>query len=155
LPARAPLGARLPVQQGAMAMVDGWRACLGVGRVVMFDYAVPMTAMLADQPWRSWLRTYRGHERGAHYLSDPGSQDITADVGLDQLPPPDAVRTQAQFLQRWGIDDLVDEGRAAWEAAAAAPNLAALQMRSRVREAEALLATPGLGAFTVCEWIVT
>ena len=65
-------------------------------------------------PWRAWLRTYRGHERGRHPLADPGDQDITVDVALDQLPEPDAVRTQAQFLRRWGIDELVDEGRAAW-----------------------------------------
>ena len=38
---------------------------------------------------------------------------------LDQLPEPDVVRSQAQFLQRLGIDELVDEGRQAWAAAAA------------------------------------
>jgi hypothetical protein len=57
------------------------------------------------------------------------------------------VRTQAQFLQRWGIEELVDEGRAAWAAAASAPTVAALAMRSRVREAEALLDPAGLGGF--------
>ena len=103
-------------------------------------------------PWRSWLRTYRGHERGGGYLATPGDQDITADVALDQLPEPDAVRSQAHFLQRWGIDELVAEGRQRWAAAAAAPDLAALTMRSRVRDAEALLDADGLGAFTVAEW---
>ena len=83
----------------------------------------------------------------------PGDQDITADVALDQLPEPDVVRSQAQFLHRWGIDELVAEGRRAWAEAAAAPDLAALAMRSRVREAEALLDPAGLGGFTVAEWV--
>ena len=51
------------------------------------------------------------------------TQDITADVAVDQLPEPDAVRSQAQFLQLHGIAELVDEGRAAWAAAAAQPDL--------------------------------
>ena len=71
---------------------------------------------------------------------------------LDQLPEPDVVRTQAQFLQRWGIDELVEEGRVAWEAAASAPTVAAMKMRSRVREAEALLDQTGLGSFLALEW---
>ena len=51
------------------------------------------------------------HERGDHYLADPGGQDVTTEVALDQLPPPDAVRSQAQWLRRWGIDELVAEGK--------------------------------------------
>ena len=43
---------------------------------------------MAARPWREWLRTYRDHQRGGHYLADPGAQDITSDVALDQLPPP-------------------------------------------------------------------
>ena len=62
---------------------------------------------------------------GSHPLVDPGDQDITVDVALDQLPEPDAARSQAQFLRRWGIDELVEEGRQAWQAAATAPDLAA------------------------------
>ena len=108
--------------------------------------------LLALSPWREWLRTYRGHERGEHYLRAPGSQDITSQVCIDQLPEPDAVRTQAQFLQRWGIDELVEEGRQAWSSQAAAPTLESLRMRSRVREAESLLDPQGLGGFSVIEW---
>ena len=84
----------------------------------------------------------------------PAQQDVTAQVCLDQLPEADTVRTQAQFLQRWGIDELVEEGRAAWAAAAAAPDLAALRMRSRIREAESLLDESGLGSFYALEWTV-
>ncbi|MDQ3739102.1 MAG: hypothetical protein M3337_08040, partial [Actinomycetota bacterium] len=105
-----------------------------------------------DLDWRQWLRTYRDHERGGHYLDAPGSMDITTDVMLDQLPAPDAVRTQAQFLSRWGIDELVEAGRLAWQQAAAAPTLESMKLRSRVSEADALLDVDGLGAFTVLEW---
>ena len=76
---------------------------------------------------------------------------------VDQLAAvrqPDAVRSQAQFLQLWGIDELVEEGRAAWRAAASAPTLAAMKMRSRVSEAEALTDPTGLGSFSVVEWRV-
>ena len=114
---------------------------------MVIDYVTPTTDEVAAMPWRTWLRTYRGHERGGHYLADPGEQDVTAQVVLDQLPEPQIVRTQAQFLQRYGIDELVDEGRRAWVAAAAAPTVAAMVMRSRVREAEALSEIGGLGGF--------
>jgi SAM-dependent MidA family methyltransferase len=151
-PATARHGSRAPVQDAAAQWLDAARAIVGRGRVVVIDYARPTTTELATIPWRSWLRTYRGHERGGAYLASPGGQDITADVAIDQLPEPDAVRSQAQFLQRHGIDELVAEGRRAWAAAAAAPDLAAMTMRSRVRDAEALLDPSGLGGFTVLEW---
>jgi len=154
LPAHAVHGSRVPVQQRARAMVDALRACLSKGTVLAFDYCTASSAVLAASPWREWLRTYRGHERGAHYLRDPGLQDITAQVCLDQLPEPTVVRTQGQFLQRWGIDELVHEGKQAWQAAVAAPTLDALRMRSRVREAESLLDSSGLGAFSAIEWRV-
>lgn len=153
LPARAPHGARIPWQQSAATWVADVRGRLRTGRLLCLDYVTPTTSELAGMPWREWLRTYRGHERGGHYLAQPGEQDVTTQVALDQLPPPDAVRTQAQFLQRWGIDDLVDEGRAAWEAASSAPTVAAMKMRSRVREAESLLDPAGLGAFLAVEWV--
>ncbi|MET0458693.1 MAG: SAM-dependent methyltransferase [Ilumatobacteraceae bacterium] len=151
-PAAAGHGSRAPVQDAAGRWVEAARALVRRGRVVVIDYARPTTTELAALPWRSWLRTYRGHERGGPYLATPGAQDITADVAIDQLPEPDAVRSQAHFLQRHGIEELVDEGRRAWTAAAGAPDLAALTMRSRVREAEALLDPAGLGGFTVLEW---
>ena len=122
------------------------------GTLVVIDYASATTAGLVQRPWREWLRTYRGHELGGHYLADPGSQDITTEVAIDQLPAPDAVRSQAQWLQLHGIDELLDEGKRYWKTHAAHPDLAAIKMRSRVSEAEALLDAGGLGAFTVCEW---
>jgi SAM-dependent MidA family methyltransferase len=156
LPVDAPHGARAPIQTAAVAWMESSRALLRRGRVVVIDYASPTTAALAHRPWREWLRTYHGHQLGEHYLRNPGGQDITADVGLDQiaavLGAPDAVRSQNQFLQRWGIGDLVDEGRQFWIDHAAHPTLRVMAMRSRVREAEALLAVPGLGSFVVLEY---
>ena len=153
LPPDAPHGARAPVQDEAAAWV---RAAVGAvirGRVVVIDYA-RTTSEMAALPWREWLRTYRRHERGGHYLADPGTQDVTVDVALDQLPRPSAVTTQAEFLVHHGLDELVEEGRRRWQAGAAAPDLAALAGRSRIQEAEALSDPNGLGGFTVAQWVL-
>jgi SAM-dependent MidA family methyltransferase len=154
LPERAALGARVPLQDAANRWVENALARLRNGSLVVIDYGVATTAELARRPWRDWLRTYRGHERGGHYLDDPGSQDITTDVCVDQLPQPDAVRTQSQWLQLHGIDELVEEGKQYWAEHAALPDLAAMKMRSRVAESEALLDACGLGNFLVMEWRV-
>jgi SAM-dependent MidA family methyltransferase len=152
LPPTAVHGARAPLQDRASGWVARARSLVRVGTVVVVDYCSPTTAGLALRPWREWLRTYRRHERGEHPLRAPGSQDITCEVAIDQLPVPDAVRTQAQWLQRWGIDELVGEGRRVWEEQAARPGLEAMRMRSRISEAEALLDVAGLGGFSVLEW---
>jgi SAM-dependent MidA family methyltransferase len=147
-------GARAPIQTRAAQWVQQARGCLSAGRVLIFDYAAASTASMAERPFREWLRTYRNHERGDHPLARPGSQDITCEVALDQLPVADTVRTQQQWLQLWGIDDLVEEGRAVWTERAAQPDLAAIRMRSRITEAEALCDPAGLGAFIAAEWVV-
>ena len=157
LPSRAAHGQRAPVQTGAVRWLEDALSRLGTGSIIGFDYCTALTAELVSMPWRQWLRTYAGHERGTHYLREPGSQDITTQVCIDQLSrvrEPDAVRTQSQFLQRWGIDEMVEEGKRHWEAHAQRPDLAALRMRSRISEAEALLDDEGLGGFTVLEWNV-
>ena len=132
LPAHAALGARAPIQDAARDWIEDARRRVRHGTVVVIDYAVPTTAELAGRPWREWLRTYRAHERGDHYLADPGRQDITTEVAIDQLPGPDAIRTQAQWLQLHGIGELVEEGKRHWDAHAARPDLEAIRMRSRV-----------------------
>jgi len=157
LPGNAPHGARAAVQRRAGEWLRDALASIDRGRVVVCDYCRPATAHVASEPWRNWLRTYVGHERGGHYLADPGEQDVTCDVAVDQLATvrePDAVRSQAQFLGLHGIEELVEEGRRRWEASAAMPGLAAMQMRSRISEARALLDPAGLGGFTVVEWVV-
>lgn len=152
LPPQALHGARCPVQGAAAAwVVDARRRLAPGGRLVVFDYT-STTASMAGRPWREWLRTYRGHMRGDHYLTNAGSQDITADVAVDQLPRTDIVRTQAQWLSEFGIDDLVDAGRRVWAERAGIGDLVAIEARSRVREAEALCDPSGLGAHSVLEW---
>jgi SAM-dependent MidA family methyltransferase len=156
LRAAAPLGARAPVQRAAAAWLGAALERLERGRVVVIDYASE-TAAMARRPWRDWLRTYRGHERGDHPLRAPGTQDITCEVALDQLArvrEPDATRTQAQFLRLYGLDELVDEGRRHWAERASVGDLAAVRARSRVTEAEALTDPAGLGSFVVAEWEV-
>ena len=155
LPTSAPHGSRAPVLIDACNWLQHTLAHLDNGVVVVIDYCSPSTTLIAHTPWREWLRTYVGHERGGHYLQNPGKQDITVQVLIDQLQAiavPTTVRTQEQFLQLWGIDDLVVQGKRVWQENASAPNLAAMKMRSRVSEAEALLDAAGLGAFTVLEW---
>jgi len=153
LPQLAPHGARVPVQtQAAQWVVDTLRL-INRGRLVVFDYCTPTTSELANRPWREWLRTFRQHERGGHYLQSPGEQDITSQVVIEQLPVSTSVTTQADFLRDWGIDSLVGEGRKYWSRHGSAPDLAAMKMRSRISEAEALLALDGLGSFAVLQWV--
>ena len=119
-------------------------------KLVLFDYGAPTTAELAERG--GWLRTYRHHERGDNPLIEPGHWDITVDVAIDQLPPPGHLSTQADFLSRWGIAELVTEGDAYWAAHAHAPNLDAIRMRSRSTECAALTDPAGLGSWFVGEW---
>lgn len=149
-PSDVPVGARIPLADDAAAWVRSTLERIGRGRLVAFDYGAD-TVDLARRPGAGWLRTYRAHDRGGPPWEAPGSQDITYDVPFDQLPP--AVRsTQAAWLQRWGIDELVAEGRRTWAERAGTGDLLALRARSRVREAEALLDADGLGGFVVAEW---
>ena len=157
LPAAAAHGARAPLASGACAWLRGALAIVDAGRLLAIDY-VRSTEEMAAVPWREWLRTYRGHTRGEHPLRAPGSQDITADVPLDQLAGvvrrPDRVVTQARFLAENGISDLVDKGRQVSAERAHLGDLTALRARSRLREGDALTDPAGLGGFTVAEWIV-
>jgi SAM-dependent MidA family methyltransferase len=143
-------GTRVPIPRG---MQEWWRECEGVvreGFVLLLDY---MTTV-AEIAGRPWLRTYREHGRGTAPLEDPGEQDITADVVLEQLDaasPFPRLRTdsQADWLRALGIDELVEAGRRAWEAGAAEGGLDALAGRSRAAEAAALVDPSGLGAHRV------
>ncbi len=146
-------GARIPLQDDAAAWVGRALGLLDRGVLLAFDYA-STTADLARRPWGEWLRTYRGHERGGHPLDAPGSQDVTVEVAIDQLPGTPTVTTQVAFLLANGIGDLVDEGRRLWQEGAAAGDLAAMGARSRITESEALLDETGLGGFAALEWTV-
>ena len=149
-PAAAP-GARIPLVRRAGRWVERAGACLEEGRVVCVDYGTATTAALAAQDVDDWLRTYRGHRRGGSWLEGLGSQDITCDVPADQLQP-FRLETQADWLRRWGIDELVGVARRTWHEQASVGGLTALKARSRVSEADALTDPTGLGAFLVLEW---
>ena len=74
-------------------------------------------------------------------------QDITTQAVLDQLPAGFNAMTQAQFLQQWGFDELVLEGKEYWENLSDAPDVAAFKMRVGATEAQSLLAPAGLGSY--------
>ncbi|MEO7574986.1 MAG: SAM-dependent methyltransferase [Ilumatobacteraceae bacterium] len=152
LPTSASHGARVPIQTAASEWIRNAHGLIDHGQLVAIDYCSATTAELSARPWREWLRTFRHHERGTHYLLNPGDQDITNQVVIEQLPKPTSETSQADFLRQWGIDDLVTQGRNYWSEKSGAPDLAALKMRSRVSEAEALCDESGLGSFTVLRW---
>ena len=152
LPQIAPLGSRAPVQDAAASWVRDSLSKIDHGRLLLFDYSSASTTEIALTPWRGWLRTYRDQGRGTHYLSDPGSQDITTQVMIDQLPAGSTLSTQANFLKQWGIDELVIEGTDYWESMKQAPDVAAMKMRSRSTEAKLLTDQASLGMFNVLSW---
>ena len=152
----APLGGRIPLQHQAVGWLRQALALVGRGRVVVVDYA-DTTPSLASRPWPDWLRTYRGHGPGVHPLADPGTQDITTEVALDQLARirrPTAERSQAEFLRAHGLDELASRAREAWRERAHVGDLEAVRARSTVGEADALSDDAGLGRFRVLEWAV-
>ena len=154
LPLTAPLGSRAPIQTAASQWLLNVSQKLSRGRVLVFDYCSESTSEIAFTPWREWLRTYKGHERGVHYLVEPGSQDITTQVMIEQLMkvvPSLSVANQSEWLNSNGIGELVSEGMEHWEAHKSSPDIAAMKMRSRVNEAQALTSQDGLGAFSVLE----
>ena len=144
-------GARLPWQAAATRWVGSALELLQRGEVIVFDYGAD-TATLATRPQADWLRTYRSHSRGAGPLEQPGSQDITVDVAIDQLPTGAEHRTQGAWLRANGIDRLVEEAQVVWRERAGTGDLEAIRARSVPLEAEALTDPAGLGSFTVATW---
>ena len=151
-----PAGARLPIPRGLAAWLAGCARVLHHGTLIAIDYVDDASGLLARGA-PSWLRTYRAHERGGAALTDPGTQDITADVVREQLLR--AARAsgfafvsdqpQSAWLADLGIAALVETGRATWEARAHIGDLEALAGRSRANEASALTDPAGLGAHRV------
>jgi SAM-dependent MidA family methyltransferase len=151
LPKTAPLGSRAPIQTAASQWLMNMSQKLSRGRVLVFDYCSESTSEIAVTPWREWLRTYKEHERGVHYLIEPGSQDITTQVIIDQLMnavPELSVTQQSEWLHKWGIDELVSEGNKYWEEHKSAPDIAAMKMRSRANEFGTLNKMSKFGSFT-------
>ena len=151
----APVGTRLPVATGAVEWIAAAAGLLHRGALLLVDYTAGWGELIARDG--GWLRTYAGHARGGDPLTAPGSQDVTIDVPIAMVERAAARAglqtaldtTQAEWLAGLGIDALVAEGRARWEAGAAAPDLDALAGRSRVTEAAALTDPAGLGGHRV------
>lgn len=156
LPSTAPHGSRVPYQEEARNWVMNALQLLESGRLLTIDYGRQSTEETLNVDWRKWLRTYSLHGRGKHYLREVGKQDITCDVMFDQIFEGVDVHftSQMDFLEAYGLKDLVEEGRRYWEANASFPDLRTMAMRSRVSEAEALIDPQGLGSFTVAEVVV-
>ncbi len=147
-------GTRLPVPTRAVDWIVAAAHELRRGSVWIVDYAAPWVELAARDG--GWLRTYASHERADGPLAAPGSCDVTIDVPVEMVERAArraglavATSTQAAWLRDLGIDGLVAEGAARWEAGAAAPDLEALAGRSRGVEAAALTDPGGLGAHTV------
>jgi SAM-dependent MidA family methyltransferase len=158
LPPTAPLGSRAPIQTAASQWLLNVSQKLSRGRVLVFDYCSESTSEIAVTPWRDWLRTYKDHERGVHYLIEPGSQDITTQVMIDQMMnvvPGLSVASQAEWLHTWGIYDLVSEGGDYWEEHKSAPDVAAMKMRSRANELGTLNKMSESGSFIAISLNVT
>lgn len=148
-----PPGSELPVHTHLVAWLASTRARFPGVPLLVFDYGA--TAPEVAERGTGWLRTFRSHGSGTDWLATPGLCDITTDVVLEQVNaafPISHVETQAEFLRRNGIDDLVDEGKEMWAAAGHIADLAAVRARSRIGEAESLLDPAGMGAFLAMYW---
>ena len=83
-----------------------------------------------------WLRTYREHERGASPLVAPGraghhrrrpARVPGAHRGRARLHPRARLHTRREWLRALGVDDLVADARARWDARAHIGDLEALR----------------------------
>jgi SAM-dependent MidA family methyltransferase len=148
-------GSRVPIPRGIEAWLDECARALASGTVTLVDYVVDVDELLARGD--AWLRTYRAHGGGSPPLRDPGTQDITGDVLLEQLARAahsvgfEVVddRTQAEWLRDVGIEALAEQARVEWDAGVPRGDLEALAARSRVSETTALTDPAGLGAHRV------
>ncbi len=149
-------GSRLALQGSSQ---DWLRRALGLverGRVVVLDYATTSRSMV-DAPMEDWLRTYRNQRPGTSPLDQPGTQDITCDVAIDQLEhvaPITHNTSQADFLEAHGLNNFLSDAREVWHGRAELGDLAAVRARARVQEGRILTSEPGLGAHRVLEWVV-
>lgn len=149
-------GTRIPLPTGAAQWLADSSRLLRRGFLVVVDYADELASIASRGP-SDWLRTYRSHARGIDPLDVPGEQDITYDVPVEYLRLAAkrvglrlvSETTQAEWLGRLGIHELVADARREWSERAHVGDLHAVAARSRVGEAEALTDPAGLGAHRV------
>jgi SAM-dependent MidA family methyltransferase len=120
------------------------------GYVLLIDYGLPRSQLLAPERAGGTIRAFRGQHVSSDVLGGVGRQDITAHVDLDALDS-DAQEagfsrigrtTQARFLMGCGLDEIYraakDEADHDWSSA--------LELRSAVRR---LLDPQHMGAYAV------
>ena len=89
---------------------------IDAGKVVTIDYAHD-TQWMVNRDFSDWCRTYRSQRPGTYPLDSPGTQDITCEVAIDQLArvqAPHRDRSQAEFLDDFGLSELVGDARGVW-----------------------------------------
>jgi len=151
-----PEGGLAETQIAAGAWLQGMVRRLSAGAVVVIDYG-DTGAGLAPRRAEGTLRTYRHHHLGPDPLAEPGGTDITVDVDFGALAAAAEgegaaveVTSQAAFLERWGLRDLLDRRRAEeLTLARDGDPMERLRMRSLITGGEALLHPRGLGDFRV------
>ena len=126
------------------------------GVLIVVDYAAT-AAELVERGEHGWLRTYRqprarrvaarGARRAGHHRRR--SARVPGPRRGPRRTRARARVQQAEWLRDLGIDDLVADARAQWDARAHVGDLEALRHRSRVTEAAALVDPTGLGAHRV------
>jgi SAM-dependent MidA family methyltransferase len=95
----ATTGVRRVERPGLAALVGSLAATLRSGRLLLLDYAA-----LPGDP-RDPIRTYVGGRQGGSPLRAPGTQDITADVDLEEV---------RALLVAAGLRLVADETQPAW-----------------------------------------
>jgi SAM-dependent MidA family methyltransferase len=149
-------GARFPMQRFACEWVERALGLISQGRVVTIDF-MRSTQWMLNHDFSEWCRTYRSQRPGTSPLDVPGTQDITCEVAMDQISrvkSPNFNRSQADFLDEFGLADLVSDARQTWHGRAAIGDLASMKARSKVQEGRALTDENGLGRYRVLEWEV-
>ena len=157
LASKMPTGANRPAtghQLEVNLRMGKWLAELSAeiqrGYVLLIDYGLPTSQLLAPERASGTIRAFRGQHVSSDVLSGVGRQDITAHVDLDALDS-DAQEagfsllgrtTQARFLMGCGLEEIYrgakDEADHDWSSA--------LELRSVVRR---LLDPQHMGAYAV------
>ena len=120
LPSPQPEGARGEVRPDADAYIAAAAISLRAGFVITIDYGGSAQDLRARMP-RGSVQTYYRHTEGSSPYQRVGRQDITAHADFTQLQAAGnraglttaACATQADLLRSLGIDDLIQQARAA------------------------------------------
>lgn len=140
-------GARVPLQSGASDWLRRALSICRTGSVIAIDYTSDTTEVARRPQW-DWLHLPppRSLARGHWWRRGPRTSPARSPwTNFATVRPPTRRSTQADWLVRHGIGELVEEGRRIWNESAARPGLAAMRARSRVNEAAALVESPWPG----------